>query len=155
MLNFKLKTMKRIILVFSIFIMSVFGCMAFAEEHPIPVTSLPAQVQTFVSTHFKGNSIIYAEKDNYSKTKYEVRLNDGTEISFDRKCNWDKVDTNSPVKTVPDEFVPTFIKNYVKNNMKNQLIIKIDKERYGYEIELSSGIELKFDKKGNVIDFDD
>ena len=147
--------MKRFILVLSILCVSIFSCMAFVDDQPIAVSALPTQVHTFVNTHFKGIPIIYAEKDNYSRTKYEVRLNDGTEISFDRKCNWDKVDTNSNMKAVPDELVPAFIKMYVKNNMNNQLIIKIDKERYGYDIELSSGIELKFDKKGNVIDFDD
>ena len=33
--------------------------------------------------------------------------------------------------------------------------MKIDKERHGYDIELSNDLELKFNKQGQLIGFDD
>ena len=33
--------------------------------------------------------------------------------------------------------------------------VKIDKERYGYEIELGNDLELKFDKNGKLLNIDD
>jgi hypothetical protein len=35
------------------------------------------------------------------------------------------------------------------------LIVKIDREAFGYEIELSSDLELKFDKNGKMLEIDD
>ena len=37
----------------------------------------------------------------------------------------------------------------------NAEIVKIDKERHGYDIELSNDIELKFNKKGAFMGMDD
>jgi len=33
--------------------------------------------------------------------------------------------------------------------------VKIDKERYGYDIEISNDLELKFDRKGRLLEMDD
>ena len=33
--------------------------------------------------------------------------------------------------------------------------MKIDKDHFGYEIELLNGLELKFDKKGQLVNVDD
>ena len=35
------------------------------------------------------------------------------------------------------------------------MIVKIDREPYGHEIELSGGLELKFDKNGKLLHIDD
>ena len=43
----------------------------------------------------------------------------------------------------------------MKANFPGVFVVKVDKERYGYEIELSNELELKFDKKGNLMSIDD
>jgi hypothetical protein len=43
----------------------------------------------------------------------------------------------------------------VKTNFPGTVIVKIDKERHGYDIELSNDIELKFNKSGALIGMDD
>ena len=40
-------------------------------------------------------------------------------------------------------------------NMAGQQIKKIEKNRTSYEIELSGGLELKFDLTGKLIELDD
>jgi len=122
---------------------------ALADDRPIPAEQLPAAAKTFVKTHFKGQSITYAEKD---ATSYECRLSDGTEIDFDRKGNWDNVESSN--KAIPSSLVPQAIQQYVKTKYGKHVITKIDKERYGYEIELSNDLDLKFTKKGQFIGID-
>jgi hypothetical protein len=124
--------------------------VALADDTPIPVEQLPVAAKTFVQTHFQGKKILYAEKDWNS---YECRLNDGTKIEFNRKGNWKKVDCH--MTAVPAGIVPETIQQYVTSNFPGTVITKIDKERYGYDIELSNDIDLKFNYQGALIGMDD
>ena len=125
-----------------------------ADDMPIPAAQLPAAVKNFVQKNFPGKSIAYAEKDaEFSGTKYEVNLNDGTQIDFDRNGNWDKVDCH--MVAVPAALVPASIQQYVKATFSGASVVKIDKERHGYDVELSNGVELKFNHQGAFIGYDD
>ena len=127
---------------------------SFADDKIIPVEQLPATAKNFVKEYFSYTTISYATKDvEYAGTTYEARLANGTEIDFDKKGNWAKVDCK--MKAVPASLVPAVISKYVKANHPSTKITKIDKKRYGYEIELSNDLELKFDKYGKLIGFDD
>jgi uncharacterized protein YuzE len=125
-----------------------------ADDKIIPVEQLPAPAKTFVKKYFPQATIEYATKDTeFMGTTYEVRLSDGTEVDFDKKGNWDNVDCKT--KAVPASLVPAAIAQYVKAHYPNTVIVKIDKERGGYEIELSNDLDLKFNSKGNLIGIDD
>ena len=128
----------------------LFTAVSCAHDRIIPVTQLPAQAQTFIKTYFADKTVAYAKQDG---AKYEVKFNDGAEVEFTRRGEWDNVDCK--FTAVPDAIVPEQIKNYVAANHPGALITKIDKERYGYEIELSSGLELKFDRNFNLFNIDD
>ncbi len=123
---------------------------ALADDKPISVEQLPVAAKTFITTNFKGMKVIYAEKDWNS---YECRLADGTKIEFNRKGNWKKIDRHTAA--IPAALIPKAISNYVKTNFPNCIITKIDKERYGYDIELSNEIDLKFNYQGVLIGMDD
>ena len=93
--------------------------------------------------------------DAYESTKYEVVLMDGTEIDFDSKGNWEEVSAKKG-QTVPVSIVPGFAVNYLKaHNFVNEGVTKVERDRKGYEIELSTGLSFKFDKKGKFIKADD
>ena len=124
--------------------------VAMADDTPIPVENLPATAKTFVQTNFPTAKILYAEKDWNS---YECRLDDGTKVEFNRKGNWKKVDCH--MKAVPAAIIPEAIQQYVTTNFQGVIITKIDKERYGYDIELSNDIDLKFNYQGALIGMDD
>lgn len=137
------------------FLMAVLCLMisvvAKADDTPIAPEALPQDAKTFVQTNFAGKKIIYAEKDWNS---YECRLDDGTKIEFNKKGAWKKIDCkgNTPV---PKALVPTAIQNYVTSNFKGCVVTKIEKERSGYEVELSNDIDLRFNNKGKFIGMDD
>ena len=126
----------------------------FADDRIIPVEQLPAAAKTFVQKHFPKAAISYASKDfEFGGAKFEARLADGTEVDFDNRGNWDKVDCY--MEAVPSALVPATIAQYIKANHPGTFVTKIDKERYGYEIELSNDLDLKFNRNGQLIGFDD
>lgn len=124
-----------------------------ADDHPIAANQLPAAAQEFIAQNFPGKTVAYAEKDGGFAKSYEVTLNDGTKIDFNGQGAWDKVDTHTTA--VPAAIIPSAIAQYVATNFAGQVITKIDKERHGYDIELSSGMDLKFNNSGAFMGFDD
>ena len=127
----------------------------FQKAHVVakPTTTWYKMAASFIGI-LMLSGIAYATIDrDFGKTTYDVRLNDGTEVDFDAKGTWDKVDCG--LSAVPAQLVPTAIADYVKANFAGAMIVKIDKERHGYDIELSNDLELKFNKQGQLIGFDD
>lgn len=116
---------------------------------------LPEAARTTISENFNAQiSVVKIDKDFGRVSEYEVILTDGTEISFDRDGIWDNIEVSAS-KSVPSVFVPTAIAEYVKTNYPELSIVGIDKERGGYEIELSNGIDMKFNKQGKFLRYDD
>lgn len=115
---------------------------------------LPKAAQTTIANNFKSEvSLVKIDKDFGRISEYEVILTDGTEISFDRDGNWDNIET-SAAKSVPSAFIPDGVTNYVAQNHKGARIVGIDKERSGYEVELSNGIDIKFNRAGEFQRYD-
>ena len=115
-------------------------------------------INAFVKTYFPETEVIANIKDGLD---CDVTLSDYTQIGFDGnlfgKLEWDDVDCShaSLSTTVPAALVPVEIANYVSKIHGTQSITKISKDRRGWDIKLSNGIEIEFDKRFNVIDFDD
>ncbi|MBQ7690626.1 MAG: PepSY-like domain-containing protein [Muribaculaceae bacterium] len=51
--------------------------------------------------------------------------------------------------------MPAAIASYVRANLQNLPITKIENHPYGYEIELSNGVEAKFNPNGHFVGYDD
>lgn len=147
--------MKRIKLFFAAIIcLFTVNTICMAHDRQIPPEQLPAAAKTFIQKHFPGKTITKAEIDTeFMRTRYEVDLNDGTEINFNKDGSFDKVDCHTA--PVPAAIIPAAIQKYVKTNFPGAMIVKIDKERYGYEIELSNNLDLKFNNKGAFLGCDD
>ena len=115
-------------------------------------------INDFVRAYFPDTEVIANIKDGLD---CDVTLSDYTQIGFDGnlfgKLEWDEVDCRhaSLSTTVPTALVPAEITNYVNRIHGSQSVTKISKDNRGWEIELSNGIEIEFDKRFNVIDFDD
>ena len=56
---------------------------------------------------------------------------------------------------VSGALVPTAISSYVKTTYTNVRIVQIERDRKGYEIELSNGLDIKFNKQFKVVEIDD
>ncbi len=120
-----------------------------------PITKDPTPAITeFVKTYFPKANVLIVKPE---WDEYEVRLSDGTQLEFTRDFEWKKIDCehSNTYTAVPAELVPEQISSYVKTNFANQSIIKIEKKRRGWEIELNSELEIKFNKNFVVTKIDD
>lgn len=116
----------------------------------ITVEQLPDTSSTFVEQFFPGIEVVYAEKDEDDGIiTYELTLADGTEIEVDANGNWIEIECFR--RALPDGIVPQPIVDYVAQNYPNGVIVTIERDDNGYEIELRDGTELKFDNDLNFV----
>ena len=122
----------------------------FAQK-PNPSDSLPPPAKTFLTKHF-NNRKIYRVKYNQKNGEWEVQLINGIEIEFDYNGHWFGIDGEmQPLPKSIIDMLPEKITTYIAKNYPRRAIIKIEREPYGYEIELSNSVELLFDHKGRFL----
>lgn len=146
--------MKNIKFLFLALALTVFAVSASARDEVIRENQLPAAARSFVKQHFKNRTVTTARKDvDFGSASYDVVLNSGTKIEFNSKGEWKEVDC-APA-AVPAAIIPSAIRTYVKANYANCKIVKIERDRSGFDIELSNDLDLRFDKQGKFIRVDD
>lgn len=147
--------MKKLLFIMMALICSI-GVMR-ADSYTIDRSQLPQQAREMIEKYFPKAKIgmIKVDKHLLKKTDYDVKLVNGTKIEFNNAGKWTSVDCKQ--RQVPDGLIMKSIRNYVTKNCNGAYITKIENERWGYEVELSDGVELKFNKLGVLthIDVDD
>ncbi len=142
--------------------LALFAVMALAfvscesqERIAVDFNQLPAKAQSFVKSHFsdKTISIIFHDKDLFDKD-YEVIFEDTSNVDFNAKGEWTEIEVKSNTG-VPTSALPSAIANYVTAKHPNTFVIKINKDRRDYEVELRNGIDIVFDRNGNLIGYED
>lgn len=116
-------------------------------------TDLPAAAQTFITNNFAGQTIssLNVDKDRKS-TEYDVRLSGGASFEFDENGNWEEIDGNKTA--LPVSVLPQGIADYINKSYAGQNVVKIEKEKKKYEVELGDGTELEFDLNGKFLKVD-
>ena len=145
--------MKKMLFLFvSLFVMNL---VAFADnDKPIQITDMPKAAQEFIQRHFANQSVALAKIDaEFLDKTYDVVFTNGDQVEFDKKGNWIKVDCERT--QVPSEIIPVAIQQYVTKNYPDAKVLKIElTDRKGYDIDLSNGFEIEFDKKMRVVEID-
>lgn len=148
--------MKRILRILMIAICCMFSCNMVANagnDKPISVNALPAKAQTLLSQHFNGQKVMLATiESGVVSRSYDVVLQNGTKLEFDKKGNLTEVDCKQSI--VPDQLIPQAIRNYLKENYPAQAVKKIEMNKNEYEVELANGLDLTFNKHFQLIDID-
>ncbi len=120
----------------------------------ITVEQLPAESREFLQKYFQNVEVSYVKvEQEFMDKSYEVLLQNGSKVEFDRQGKWDNVECRK--NAIPAGIVPAPIDDFVKKNHPGQIILKIDRDNNGYEIDLGNKLELKFDKKYNLVSYDD
>ena len=147
--------MKKILFAALMLICSTGVALADGHERAITVQQLPQPAQEFLKQHFDSLTVAYVVEDvKHFGSEYEVVYTDRTEVDFRRDGQWESVERK--YAPVPASIVPKQIAEFVaRSNFPRQFIKKIDRDPYTWEIELSSGLEIKFDMQFNVIGYDD
>lgn len=145
--------MKKLMLILTV----IFGVMTAGarNNYSHDINILPEAAKIMLSENFKsGVSHIKVGKEFGHIRKYEVIMTDGSEISFDKHGNWKDVEVSSNA-SVPTAFILSPISNFVKANQGKAKVTGIEKKSYGYEVELSNGVDVRFTEKGKFIRYDD
>ena len=147
--------MKKILFAALMLICSTGVALADGHERAITVQQLPQPAQEFLKQHFDSLTVAYVVEDvKHFGSEYEVVYTDRTEVDFRRDGQWESVERK--YAPVPASIVPKQIAEFVaRSNFPGQFIKKIDRDPYTWEIELSRGLEIKFDMQFNVIGYDD
>ena len=142
------------ILMIAVCCMMSFNIVANAgNDKPINVKELPPKAQTLLSKHFKGQKVMLATiESGVLSRSYDVVLRNGTKLEFDRKGNLTEIDCKQGI--VPDQLIPQAINNYLKENYEGQSVRKIEINRKEYEVELTNGLDLTFNKHFQLIDIE-
>lgn len=145
-----MKTSLKVVLLVLLFT----GFTANAQKKTITVKELPQTAQTFITNNFKGQTVSFAVKEKeMMDTDYTVQLSGGFKLEFDKNGNWEEINGNG--KAVPAAIIPKNIADYVAKNQKGHKIIKIEKDKMGYDVDLSNGLGLDFDSNGKFLKVDD
>ena len=148
--------MKRMIRILTIAICCMLSCNMAANagnNKPIAVNALPVKAQTLLSNHFNNQKVMLATiETGVVSRSYDVVLQNGTKLEFDKKGNLTEIDCKQV--TVPDQLIPQAIKNYLMDNYAGQSVKKIEMNKNEYEVELTNGLDLTFNKHFQLIDID-
>lgn len=151
-----MKFMKQLLLSALLVVCGLAPAHADGHEEPLTFERLPEAAQTFLKTHFDTLTVAYIVADHKIMTvEYEVTYTDRTEVDFRADGSWESVERK--YAPVPAAIVPKQISDFVAANelFRQQFIKKIERGPYTWEVELSGGLEIKFDSKFNIIGYDD
>lgn len=150
--------MKKLLLGLSFLLaIAIFAVSCSKEDNGNDVV-LPSKANSFLSTSFKfkGAKIVKLSKvtDNLTKKEFEVILDNGIKIEFNKDGNLVEIEAVKDDGTIPSELVPKDILDYVSEHYPGPGINSIEIEEDGYEIELTDGTDLDFDLEGVFIKVD-
>ncbi len=112
---------------------------------------LPQTAVEFINTHYQGEKISRIEWDtDNTPAKYEVKLANGDEITFDSNGEWKEVETDNKTM-IPRTLLPDTIYKYVAFKYPKLNIVEAKKNTVGYRVEISNGVELIFSSTGKFI----
>ncbi|WP_079645013.1 PepSY-like domain-containing protein [Sphingobacterium nematocida] len=133
----------------------VVAVVANAQDKVITFVQLPKKAQNFVTTYYAADQVVLVKEESelLSGKSYDVKLRDGVKLEFDAKGEWTEVDAE--LKAVPVKIVPASILEYVKKSFPNNEIVQISRSSRKYSVELTNGIDLEFNKKGQFVRIDD
>lgn len=144
--------MKKLLVIIAV-VVGIFSASA-RDTYSRDVAVLPASARTTLKSNFKADvNHIKIDKEWGKVSEYDVVLNDGTEITFDSKGNWKDIEVRNNA-SVPTGVFPPAIADYVNKYQKKATIVGIEKKRSGYEVELSNGVEIKFNAEGKFLRYD-
>lgn len=124
------------------------------HDRRIEYSQLPSEAQTFIKKYFSAERVTFVEMDEgIVSNEYKVVFESGLKLEFDGAGNWTEVDCRH--EAVPAALVPKQIASHVAAKHHNQKIVELKRERHEWEVKLSNGLDLTFDKKYRLTDVDD
>ena len=142
--------MKKRIVLMLVFMLTLSMSMMADNIKVITFNQLPAQAQAILKQHFadKVPAVVTVEGK-----EYKVVYQSGEKAEFNKKGGWTEIDCN--LLPVPAALIPEQIRATVQQTFPTATIIKIERVRKNYEVKLNNSMEMKFNKRFKMIEFDD
>ena len=119
----------------------------------ISLEQLPAPAQQFLKEYFPSADIASVrEESSFPRRELDVFFHDGTHIEFSAEGQWQELSSR---EALPQGIVPRSIASYVSEHYPMQPVVHIERRGKGWEVELTNGMELKFDSYFQLIEVDD
>lgn len=130
--------------------LSVFSTMSCRNDRVTKDAGrLPENALHFVQEHFPAHHISYIKIDReFFYTTYKVVLTNGHELEFDSDGTC--IEVEGKRTAVPLSVIPSVIRQYLQEHCQGDSIEEYKYERGRYELELFSGLELIFDRDGQL-----
>jgi len=120
------------------------------HDQIISFNEMPEAAQALLKQYFanKVPLVVTVDWDDYT-----IMYESGEKVEFDKQGNWKEFDCHSSL--VPVELIPEQIKTHVAATCPGSQILKLDRNRRGYEVRLTNGLEVEYGPTFQVIDIDD
>ena len=120
------------------------------HDQVITFDQMPEAAQAFHKQYFAGKVplVVTVDWDDYT-----IRYESGEKVEFDKQGSWKEIDCRA--SQVPVELIPEEIKANIQATFPGAIILKIDRNRRGYEMKLNNGLEVEYSPTFQVIDIDD
>lgn len=144
--------MKRFISFLFVLLLGV-GAASAAPDRVITREQLPAMAQQFLHDYFPSAEVTAAHEDgDIVQREYDVMLDDGTHIEFAADGRWLEIKSR---EALPRGIVPPSIVTYTAKHYPSLTIHHIERSRREWEVSLSNGVEIRFNRRFSVISIDD
>ncbi|WP_028329127.1 PepSY-like domain-containing protein [Brachyspira alvinipulli] len=114
----------------------------------ITPSQLPENIRRFIASNYSKAKIVYIDK---IKDEYEIKLNNGIYINFDKNGAWNYISSDDKLS---ENILPKNIADKVKKIMKkynNAHVFEINKRIEFYKIRLTNSLELSIRHNGQVL----
>lgn len=124
--------------------------MAWAADEEIKeldAKKLPPITKSIIKSYFPGTEVVKATKSKSKvRNSFNVTLNDGTELEFDKDGQWQRVYCGG--KPVPQTMVNLRVADYLEKNHPGAEVVMMEKDKKGnYIVQLADNTELHFDNQ--------
>ena len=145
-----MKFMKKSLIIILAFVMTMCLTVKADNDRVITFEQLPAEAQTMLKSYFadKVPLVITVDWDDYT-----VIYQSGEKVEFDKKGNWKEL--NCKTSSVPAALIPAQITNHVNATFPGATIVKIERDRRGYEVKLNNGMDIEYNKQFKVTEIGD
>ena len=124
-----------------------------AGDKLIRFEELPEAARATVNRYFDADQVASVKQEyEWLGSVYEVKFYDGTEIDFLGNGEWKEIDCTP--RALPAGLVPSGIARLIEKRFPERKVVKIERDRRDWEVELDDGTDLKFDLQFNLIDID-
>ncbi len=120
------------------------------DDKRINPSELPDAAKSFITQYFPAQTISVVERSGGSDDRrYEVWLNNGTELKFNHEGLWTEVDCKTGA--LPAGILLPEIETYIAENYPNAIAREVERTYEGFDVEISTGQHLIFSPAGAFI----